>query len=402
MWGLEYPLLFGLPNNKLELIEGKTRCAFPFRTRSEAEAHLTAWAEKLCQWKGVITRPVIEKGDKTWSIEAAGFVLELFPLPMDLRIPFKFETFRTIYSSFWQRDLWDEQPSGCESGWESVQRHHDVRLNLWVLFQELCKERGWLHAGNVDLSLTDTSAVAPDQYLFCRDRDECMIAGDYFRGAPDLVLEILSPASRALDRGPRKELYRRAGVPHLWLLEPETETVEVYELSGCEYRLVAINGAGDVFRPLLFPDVPVVVDSLFDTQWKRHQDRFEKRTAEPVPAWLLPKDERLGLEHLLLLGHPDRRHEIWNNRAPCMLAFGSPEEARARFTDFVEDACRWEQLPLPRAANLEEAMEQAEVGRFRLSRQGRQIWLEVSLDASKYRQLLELWVDAKVWDWGEE
>jgi len=39
MLGLEYILLFGLPENKLELIDGRTRCRLPFATRQEAEMH---------------------------------------------------------------------------------------------------------------------------------------------------------------------------------------------------------------------------------------------------------------------------------------------------------------------------------------------------------------------------
>jgi hypothetical protein len=45
MWGLEYALLFGVPKNKPELIRGRTRCAFPFLERQQAEAHFTHWIE---------------------------------------------------------------------------------------------------------------------------------------------------------------------------------------------------------------------------------------------------------------------------------------------------------------------------------------------------------------------
>ncbi|MFL6234426.1 MAG: class I SAM-dependent methyltransferase, partial [Thermoanaerobaculia bacterium] len=187
---------------------------------------------------------------------------------------------------------------------------------------------------------------------FRKEARECMIGEDYFHGVPDLVAEVLSPASRWIDRGPRKELYRRTGVRHLWLLDPEVESVEIYELDGPDYRLSLCAGAGEEFRPALFPGESVAVDQLFDTQWKRHRDRFRSRPPEPVPEWLVPPERRLGLEHLLLLGHPERRYEIWGNRAPCVLPFGSSEEARVRFGHFLEDACRWEEVPVPRPAAL--------------------------------------------------
>src|SRR5205823_5027449 len=90
----------------------------------------------------------------------------------------------------------------------------------------------------------------------------------------------------------------------------------------------------------------VEVGALFDTQWKRHPDWYRSDLPEPIPDWLLPAEKRLGLEYLLLLGHPERRREVWNNRAPCTLAFGSPAEAARRFRDFVDDACRWVSQPI--------------------------------------------------------
>jgi hypothetical protein len=249
--------------------------------------------------------------------------------------------------------------------------------------------------------LSEAAAVEPDQYYFRKDARECLIADDYFRGAPDLIAEVLSPASRSIDRGPRKEVYRRSGVPHLWLLDPELETVGVYELAGGDYRLAATHRAEEEFRPALFPSERVGVDGLFDTQWKRHRDRFAGTVREPIPEWLVSSDQRLGLEYLFLLGHPERRYEIWGNRAPCVLAFGSVAEAQARFGHFLEDAARWEQSPVPRPTRITADAEQAEVGRFRLTRQDRRVSLDVAVDGRKYEQLLEVCSRREAWDWGE-
>jgi hypothetical protein len=121
-----------------------------------------------------------------------------------------------------------------------------------------------------------------------------------------------------------------------------------------------------------------------------------------VPMWLVSADQRVGLEVLFFFGHPERRYEIWNNRAPCLLAFGSPDEAESRFGHFLEDICRWEQRPLLRARPIEPGVEVAEVGRFQLTRQGSQIRLDVAVDARKYRKLLSVWTDDEAWDWGED
>src|SRR4029077_12407858 len=90
-----------------------------------------------------------------------------------------------------------------------------------------------------------------------------------------------------------------------------------------------------------------------------------------IPEWLISPDIALGLEYFFLLGHPERRWEIWGNRAPNVLAFGSLAEAQARWRHFLEDACRWEGMPFPKKSGQETAEgEQAEIGRFRFTRKG--------------------------------
>jgi hypothetical protein len=94
---------------------------------------------------------------------------------------------------------------------------------------------------------------------------------------------------------------------------------------------------------------------------------------------------------VFFLGHPERRYKIWNNRAPCLLAFGSPEEAAFRFGHFLEEICKWEQAPLATPRLIEPGIELAEVGRFHLTRRGRHIQLDVAVDALKYREFLRIW-----------
>jgi hypothetical protein len=219
---------------------------------------------------------------------------------------------------------------------------------------------------------------------------------------PDLIAEVLSPGTRAIDRGTRKNLYRRAGVAELWLLDPEPETVEVYRLDEGDYRLVATHAPGEIFHPLRFPSETVAVDELFHTQWKRYGDLFKPRLRDPVPEWLVPEATRFGLEALFLFGHPERRYEIWNNRVPCVLPFGSTREARTRFSHFLEEAAHWEELPAPRPTAVAKDVEQIEVGRFRLTRHGRHVHVDVAVDARKYREMSEVWANDAAWDWGED
>jgi hypothetical protein len=119
-----------------------------------------------------------------------------------------------------------------------------------------------------------------------------------------------------------------------------------------------------------------------------------------VPTWLVPHQERSGLEVFFSFGHPEKRYEICDNQAPCLPAFASPEESELRFGHFLEEICGREQTRLSRPKPTELGVEPAEVGRFRLARQGRQVCLDVAVDAGKYRELSCGWTKNEAWGWG--
>jgi hypothetical protein len=281
---------------------------------------------------------------------------------------------------------------------------------VWRVFED-ARERltGW-GIGGVDVSLSDRDVIVPDHCFYrgrrgSEDFAARTISGQYFKGAPDLVVEVFSDYSRPLDRGPRMEACRRNGVPHLWHLDPHDESLVAYELRGTEYDRVTRVTAGDRYTPAAFSELTIDVASLFDTQSKRHwrgDDAGNDEAPAVAPAeWGVPEHERVGLEHLMLLGHAERRREIWNGRTPCRLAFASEREAGFRFRGFLDDAARWEAAPVPTPRPLEVGSEHAEVGRFRFIRRGRVINADVQVDGRLYRELLRVAATREAWDWGD-
>ncbi|HUY36306.1 MAG TPA: Uma2 family endonuclease [Pirellulales bacterium] len=404
MYGLEYALFFGVPENKLELIDGSSRWAFPFSSRDEGEAHFQQWLETFRRWKQVETPTPVRKSAGRWRAEVSGIRMELFPGPIDIRLPIAWQAFKAFLHTFNRRDYWPGQPDGFETGWDSMFDDGDIRLNLWSMLGVFSSRHGGKRSSRVDVALAPWAGVAPDSYYFRKERQNIMIEGDYFCAAPDLVAEVLSAPSRWLDRGPRREVYRRAGVPHLWLVEPAQEIVEVYELRG-HYELLGRHGLGDSFAAPLFPGEQISVDALFETQakskgWPNAKD--DEEAPEPIPDWILPPEMEVGLECFFHLGHPQRRWEFWDNKARSVLAFGSAAEATARLDHFLTEACRWEALPRPKIAELAGDVRQTEVGRFQLTRRGRLVFLDVAVDGRRHQEILTRWADRNAWDWGEK
>ena len=84
--------------------------------------------------------------------------------------------------------------------------------------------------------------VEPDISVVC---DKNKLDKNGCKGAPDLVIEILSPSTVRHDRFVKLGLYQRAGVREYWIVEPETQTVQVYTLENGILQPRAFYGAGD-------------------------------------------------------------------------------------------------------------------------------------------------------------
>lgn len=87
---------------------------------------------------------------------------------------------------------------------------------------------GWWILDEPELHL-GPDVLVPDLAGWRRERMPVLEDVPYFEMAPDWVCEVLSPATRARDRGTKRDLYGGHGVSHLWLVDPEDRQVEAFE-----------------------------------------------------------------------------------------------------------------------------------------------------------------------------
>lgn len=81
------------------------------------------------------------------------------------------------------------------------------------------------------------TVVQPDVLVVC---DESKLDRRGVRGAPDLVVEVLSPSTASHDQLLKRGVYERAGVTEYWLVHPTDRVISVYRLTGSEYGKPAI------------------------------------------------------------------------------------------------------------------------------------------------------------------
>ncbi len=113
-------------------------------------------------------------------------------------------------------------------------RHQRICHRLAVALDRLLEApgHGVLASAPVGVEFPATGeGVQPDLVFVSRERRGIM-ADDWIRGAPDLVVEVLSPSTEERDRGVKRKLYRRQGVREYWIVDPREEAVDVWRFGG--------------------------------------------------------------------------------------------------------------------------------------------------------------------------
>ena len=105
------------------------------------------------------------------------------------------------------------------------------------------------------------TVVQPDISLVCdpdklKDNHGCV-------GAPDWVIDVLSPGTAVYDQRIKRTLYERHGVAEYWLVHPGDRSVTIYRLENKAYGKPLVFGTEDTCSPLAFADLLMVVADIF-------------------------------------------------------------------------------------------------------------------------------------------
>lgn len=101
--------------------------------------------------------------------------------------------------------------------------------------------KGWriLYEPELHMGESDVDIIVPDIAGWRRDKIPQYPIAPYFTIAPDWVCEILSPSTRNIDLGSKRDIYARERVSHLWIVDPEAKTLEAYSLTDGEWEPIA-------------------------------------------------------------------------------------------------------------------------------------------------------------------
>ncbi|MDR1560719.1 MAG: Uma2 family endonuclease [Clostridiales bacterium] len=158
-----------------------------------------------------------------------------------------------------------------------VMNHVAIATHISAIFYNFLKGRTCASYLEPDVFLDDENNFIPDVVILC-DRSKRKSRGIY--GAPDLVVEILSPATAKKDLTEKKEIYGKHGVKEYWIVNPLSKSISVYYLNGNSldmdniYHYVPVDELDDLpnddrnsivpgFKTSLFEDLVIDLEEVF-------------------------------------------------------------------------------------------------------------------------------------------
>ena len=151
-------------------------------------------------------------------------------------------------------------------------RHQQAVLRLVLALSDHVNEHklGQVWVAPLDVVLDERRAliVQPDLFFISNDREH--IVKDRVRGAPDLVIEVLSPFPRIGSTDERVRWFMEYGVRECWLLHQDERTMKVLQFTDTTYVEKRRLGGSAVFRrderieSVVFPDLTLCLDDVLD------------------------------------------------------------------------------------------------------------------------------------------
>ncbi len=124
--------------------------------------------------------------------------------------------------------------------------HQNVEGELFSDLRRGGGGSGWLILPEVEVKFSTDELVVPDLSGWRKERIAGFERQNPFTIRPDWVCEILSDSTRLKDLGPKRALYARQGVPHLWEIDPEAHILEAFSLSGPRWVLLGMWSENEV------------------------------------------------------------------------------------------------------------------------------------------------------------
>jgi Uma2 family endonuclease len=143
--------------------------------------------------------------------------------------------------------------------------HQRTLGHLFILLSGLPtrREMGEFFMAPFDVRLADDLVYQPD-ILFVAHGGRAAIGDKEVNGPPDLVVEIISPTSRRIDRKEKFSNYAKHGVREYWLVHPDAALVEIFVLREEQFRLLGRFGGNEAVQSEVLAGIQFTAEAIFE------------------------------------------------------------------------------------------------------------------------------------------
>ena len=142
-----------------------------------------------------------------------------------------------------------------------VPEHQNASIELIVLLRGLIPN-GKLYHAPIDVYFDEANILQPD-ILWVAENSQCFIGDKRLEGAPDLIVEILSPSTARRDKNKKFLLYEKYGVREYWLVDPQAQYIEVWRLEEDKFVPKGVFGPDETFVAVVLGDKVVTFGAIF-------------------------------------------------------------------------------------------------------------------------------------------
>ena len=145
--------------------------------------------------------------------------------------------------------------------------HQEMILEIASTIREFVRKNnlGKVLIAPTDVLLSETEKPQPDILFVSKERLD-IITEMNVQGAPDLVVEILSPSTGRYDRVEKSKMYYKYGVKEYWIVDPEHKVVEVFIPAEKSWNLFQSYDDEDTLTSPLLTGLEIPLKNIFDNK----------------------------------------------------------------------------------------------------------------------------------------
>lgn len=144
-------------------------------------------------------------------------------------------------------------------------RHQLVLGNLYTIFKEVSTSNSSVAIlAPIDIYFDKKNVFQPDLVLVSKERKH-ILSERGMEGAPDLIVEILSPSNSKYDRYEKREKYSQFGVREYWLVDPSNDSIELFHLEKNPDKPAIYQIEKGKINSIVFPELTLNLEKIFES-----------------------------------------------------------------------------------------------------------------------------------------